>query len=163
MLTAMLPAWARKLIRIDLAREIAHAQNADWNSLALIDDQVDELLRARGVNPIWHLDRQAADGSVYPNQYFGSRSASGPVSAFPAKMTWYLFPEGAVQFLDAGRLDLGVVRDSVLDSTNDFELMVESFETLAFRGFSGAAIQYLSTLCANGTSTGTIATSASCA
>lgn len=163
MLTAVLPAWARELLRVDLAREIGHAQTDSWNSLALTDDQVDELLRARGVNPIWHLDGQAADGEVYPNQYFGTQSASSAVNPFPAKLVWYLFPEGAIQFLDGGRLDLGVVRDSVLDSTNDYETFVETFESIAFRGFTGAAIQYVTDVCATGLSAGTSDTTGDCA
>ena len=68
---------------------------------------------------------------------------------------FYVFAEGQVQFLDGGRLDLGVVRDFTLDATNDFELFHEQFETVAFRGFASGAIQYISTLCATGASTGT--------
>jgi hypothetical protein len=74
-----------------------------------------------------------------------------------------LFPEGAVQFLDGGRLDLGIVRDSVLDSTNDAEMFIEPFEGLAFRGFTGAATQFVSSLCANGQSAGTTSTTSDCA
>ena len=157
MLTAIFPAWLKELVRIDLARETAHAQSADWNSLALSDDQVDALLRARGINPIWHLDGQPADatsGDVYPLQLFTAQTASAAVEAFPTKVVWYLYPEGAFQFLDGGRLDLGVVRDSVLDSTNDYETFVETFEGVAFRGFPGAATQFITSLCASGGSAG---------
>jgi hypothetical protein len=50
------------------------------------------------------------------------------------------------------------VRDSTLDASNDFELFVEPFESVAFRGFSGGAWQLISTLCANGASAGTVST-----
>jgi hypothetical protein len=163
MLTAVFPAWVRDLVRVDLAREIAHAQDAGWNSLMVTDDMVTALLRASGANPIFHLDGQPNTVAGGVAQTFPAQSASGAINPFPGKMVWYLFPEGSVQFLDGGRLDLGVVRDSVLDATNDFELFVEPFEQLAFRGFTGAAIQYVSTLCANGTSAGTVDTTASCA
>jgi hypothetical protein len=36
---------------------------------------------------------------------------------------------------------------STLDATNDYELFEETFEALPFRGFSGGAIRYVSTLC----------------
>jgi hypothetical protein len=78
-------------------------------------------------------------------------------------MEWFVDSKGSVQFLDGGRLDLGIVRDSVLDSTNDAEMFLEPFEGLAFRGFTGAAIQFVSSLCANGGSAGTISTASACA
>ena len=56
------------------------------------------------------------------------------------------------QFLDAGRLDLGVVRDSTLDATNDYEVFTEQFESVAFRGFASGAIQFVSSLTATGAS-----------
>ncbi len=40
-------------------------------------------------------------------------------------LCWLLYPEGTFQFLDGGRLDLGVCRDSTLDATNDYESFVE--------------------------------------
>ena len=129
------------------------------------DDQVTALLRAQGINPIFHLDGQSAadlSGAGGVGQQFLAQ-ATGAINPFPGKVVWYLFPEGAVQFLDGGRLDLGVVRDSGLDATNDYELFIETFEALAFRGFTGGAIQYVSTLCANGASAGTVSTVGSCA
>jgi hypothetical protein len=54
-------------------------------------------------------------------------------------------------------LDLGVVRDATLDATNDYELFVEPFEGVAFRGIE--SITFTSTLLANGASAGTIAPS----
>jgi hypothetical protein len=161
-LTAIMPRWARDLIRVDLAREIGHAQTDTLNALAITDDQVDELMMARGIKPIWHMDGQgeAVEGGV--SQVFAA-PVKGAIKPFPTAMVWYLFAEGSVQFLDGGRLDLGVVRDSTLDATNDFELFVEPFESIAFRGFSGGALQLVSTLCANGASAGTISTAGKCA
>jgi hypothetical protein len=83
------------------------------------------------------------------------------MKAFPTKLVWNLFPEGAIQFLDGGRLDLGVVRDSTLDATNDYETFVETFEGLADRGFSKSVVQYVTELCANGQS-GATATISGC-
>ena len=163
MLTAVFPDWVKDLVRTDMAREIGHSQNADWNSLAVTDDQVDELLAASGIKAIWHLDGQPVDGGVYPAQTFTAQTASAAIETFPAKLVWYLFPEGSVQFLDGGSLDLGVVRDSVLDAVNDFELFLETFENVAFRGFTGALTQFVSTLCANGASAGTTSTASACA
>ncbi|MGO9974403.1 MAG: major capsid protein [Solirubrobacteraceae bacterium] len=165
-LRACFPRWARDLLRVDLARESAHQQDDQWNSLAVSDAQIEALFDAYGVTPVWHFDGQATtapglSGAV--NQYFTTQSGSGVVQKFPTELVWYMWYEGAFQLLDGGRLDLGIVRDSLLDSTNDFETFTEIFETLAYRGFSGGAVQIISTLCANGASAGTTSTSSSCA
>ena len=59
------------------------------------------------------------------------------------KSAGYVFVEGSVQRLDAGRLDLGVVRDSTLDATNDYETFVEVFETVVSRGFANSGLQLI--------------------
>jgi hypothetical protein len=162
-LTAVFPAWVRDLIRVDLGREIGHAQSADFNSLALSDDDVADLLVAQGIKPIFHLDGQPSSVAGGVAQVFPVQTASGAINTFPTKLVWYMFPEGSVQFLDAGRLDLGIVRDATLDAVNDMEIFLETFEGLALRGFTGAATQFVSSLCANGQSAGTTATTSDCA
>ncbi|MGI8630803.1 MAG: major capsid protein [Solirubrobacteraceae bacterium] len=156
MITAIFPAWLKQLIKVDLAREIGHGQSNDWNVLAITDQQVDDLMIAAGVKPIWHLDGQPNSVSGGVAQTFAIQG-TGAILTFPTKLVFYLFVEGSIQFLDGGRLDLGVVRDSTLNATNDMEVMIETFEAVAYRGFTAGAIQYVSTLCANGASTGTIA------
>jgi hypothetical protein len=75
-------------------------------------------------------------------------------SAF--RLAWLLYPEGTYQFLDGGRLDLGVVRDSTLDATDDYEVVVEVFESCALRGLESYQVQSL--VLPNGASAGTVAT-----
>ncbi len=58
-------------------------------------------------------------------------------------MVAYVFVEGSMQRLDGGRLDLGVVRDSTLDATNDYETFVEVFETVVSRGFANSGLQLI--------------------
>jgi len=152
-ITAIFPDWLKGLLRADLARELAHGQNSDWNSLMISDDQIDSLFTTTGVKPIWHVDGQPASVSGGVAQTFAIQTA-GAIETFPTKLVFYIFAEGQIQFLDGGRLDLGVVRDSTLDASNDFELFQETFETVAFRGFASGAIQYVAELCASGTSSG---------
>jgi hypothetical protein len=59
--------------------------------------------------------------------------------------------------MSGGVLDIGVVRDSTLDATNDYEIFTEVFETVAFRGVE--ALTVVSPWLPNGGSTGTVATS----
>ena len=65
----------------------------------------------------------------------------GQTSEGAFQLVWFLFVEGTFQFLDGGRLDLGVVRDSILDATNDYETFTEVFEGLAFRGVEAYQVQ----------------------
>jgi hypothetical protein len=161
-MTCIFPRWVKSLIRADLARELAHAQTTDWNSLAVTDELIEDVLRVHGVRAVWHLDGQGEEVSGGVSQVFAQQKKEEAVQPFPTKMVWYCFPEGAVQFLDAGRLDLGVVRDSTLDATNDYETFVESFESIAFRGFTGGALQLVSSLCADGSTAATRSTEGHC-
>jgi len=56
---------------------------------------------------------------------------------FPATATGVLYPEGSVLFLDGGTLDLGTeITDSTLNSTNDRQAFMETFEALGVVGCS---------------------------
>jgi hypothetical protein len=164
MLTGIFPDFVLDLIKTDLARETAHQQGTDWNALEIKVEQAEALIRNAGINPIFTLDGLPEEAGKYPLQGFASQTGTGAIHAFPTKVVWNLFPEGSLQFLDGGRLDLGVVRDSTLDATNDYETFVETFEGIADRGFENAAIQFVTELCADGSSGATsTAAESSCA
>jgi hypothetical protein len=162
-LTGVFPAWLLDLVAIDLAREVAHDNSGERDVLAITDEQVTAMFEAHGINPIWTLDGLPESEGKYPAQTFAAQTAEGAIKTFPTKLVWNLFPEGAMQFLDGGRLDLGVVRDSTLDATNDYETFIETFEAVADRGFSKAATQFVTELCANGESAATVSTAGACA
>lgn len=155
-LTAIFPRWIRGLIKTDIAREIGHSQNTYYDQLRIPDSYVEDMIRDAGVNPIFHLDGQPSSVAGGVAQYFTTDAASSEYKKFPTKMVWYFFAEDMIQRLDAGRLDLGVVRDSTLDATNDYETFVEVFESIAFRGFNHGALQLVTELCASGGTSGTV-------
>ena len=95
--------------------------------------------------------------TTFPSQQFSGFTANTIAPAFPSVLTWHLFLEGSLQFLDGGELVLGVVRDSTLNQTNDYETFSETFEGLANRSFAGGVLQVNSTLAVNGTSSATTA------
>lgn len=151
--TAVVPEWARDLIRADLVREMAHDNSAPGrDSLGVSDAQIDDWFAVRGINVVWTLDGRRAGtygtgGQALANQFFALATA-GAEPQWPnqaadgtVQVGWLLFPEGTFQPLDGGRLDLGVVRDSVLDATNDYETFVEVFEGVAFRGLEAYQVQ----------------------
>jgi hypothetical protein len=144
-LTAVFPEWAGDLIRADMARELAHDNAGSQNSLAITDAQIEDWFSARGIDVVWTIDNlesgtYGTGGHSIPNQYWPKFTAGakpqwpGQTSDGSVVCAWLLFVTGTFQFLDGGRLDLGVVRDSVLDATNDYETFVETFEGIAFRG-----------------------------
>ena len=163
--TAVFPDWAKDVMRADLAREVAHDTDGG-DRLAVSDAQIDAWFTTRGINVIWTLDGLKAGtygtgGSAITNQFFGL-ATGGAAPQWPGQssnaafmLAWLLYVEGSYQFLDGGRLDLGVVRDSTLDATNDYETFVEPFEGLAFRGLEAYQVQ--STIKPTGGSGGTIA------
>lgn len=163
---AVFPEWAKEVIRADMARELAH-DNDGRDVMAITDAQIEAWFAIRGVKQIiWTEDALKAGtygtgGASIPNQFFPLATAGaapqwpGQTSNAAFKLAWLLYVEGSYQFLDGGRLDLGVVRDSTLDATNDYETFVEPFEGLAFRGLEVYQVQ--STLLPTGGSAGTVA------
>ena len=63
-------------------------------------------------------------------------------------------------FLDGGTLDVGIVRDSTLNATNEAQIFVEPFEAVAFRGVPGSSLAITATIKPSGMSAGTLDTSA---
>jgi hypothetical protein len=160
-LTAIFPRWAKDAFRADIARELAHDID-DTNPFAIPDSQIDAWFASRGVTVIWMLDGRAAKTSggalyQYPAQTYTSVTSNNPIPPWITKTVWNLFVEGTFQRLDGGVLDIGVVRDSSLNSTNDYEVAIETFESVAFRGIE--ALTLISPVLPNGGSAGTIATS----
>jgi hypothetical protein len=164
-LTAIFPEWVKDLVAIDLAKETAHQQGSDWNSLAITDEQVEDVITTAGVRPIFTLDGlpEVTGGTGHPAQTFTVQTENAGIVTFPTKLQWLMFVEGSVQYLDGGRLDLGVVRDSTLDATNDFEVFTEVFENIADRGFAKSILALTTELCASGASQATVDTHTVCA
>jgi len=132
----MLPEWTKSLLRSDLARDL------NVPIFEVSDERVAGWLSTRGVNASFFLD-----GATGAGQVFGAQAA-GALLTYPSTVVWYLFVEGSFLFLDGGTLDLGLVRDSTLNSTNDYRIFVETFEAVAFVGVE--SLKITSTVIANG-------------
>ena len=139
-LRVMLPNWILSLLTSDVYR-------SQFQRFDMSPDKFVALLRDAGVEPTFYID-----SAVGKSQIFGTQNA-GALLNYPTTCTWYLFPEGSFLYLDGGILELGLVRDSVLNSTNDFEIFGESFENVAYIGVESLAIT--STLCDSGITSGT--------
>jgi hypothetical protein len=162
-LSVLLPSWVMDLFKADRVWELAHDSAGSFDPFMIDDAYVERAFANYGLSPIWSLDALAANTTITPNfvtQNFTAFPAAGDGGAapvFPTEVVWHLFIKGSIQFLDGGRLDLGVVRDSTLDATNDYETFVETFENAANRGFPGGVIQVVSSVLPTGASSEGIA------
>lgn len=124
----ILPAWARALLRTDIARQLAtDASENDGGALAVTDAQIDNWLAVRNINVTWHED---GTGTGATGERFAAQAA-GALLRFPTQVKIRMFLEGTWLFLDGGRLDVGIIRDSTLVSTNDYKSFFEVFEAVA--------------------------------
>lgn len=157
-LSVILPSWVLDLFKADRIFELAHDSAGSFDPFMIDDSYVERAFAALHLYPIWSLDALPANSSVTPNfvtqnfTAFPAQGSGGTAPAFPTEIVWTLFIKGSIQFLDGGRLDLGVVRDSTLDATNDYETFVETFENAANRGFPGGVIQVVSSVLPTGAS-----------
>lgn len=129
----LLPFWLRDMIRTDIARQLPVGTVEE--TLAVADATIDRFFAVRNVNTSWYLDTETGEG-----QQFGAQGA-GPAIGWPSTVVGYLYPEGAWLFLDGGTLDVGIIRDSDLVDTNDFEIFMETFENAAMTGVESLKVQ----------------------
>lgn len=84
------------------------------------------------------------------SQKFAATTNNALLPAFPATAQIAVFPEGEFLHIDSGTLELGLVRDSTLNSTNDFQIFGESFENVARLGPAQGALWLTADICATG-------------
>ena len=104
------------------------------------------LLATSDVNVIYSYDVSNGPDRIVANSDAGGQN----LADFPDTLEIPIFPMGTVAFLDGGTLDLGIVRDSTLNATNDYQLFMETFEDAAWFGPRGLTLTL--TTCPNGES-----------
>jgi hypothetical protein len=139
----ILPFWAAEMFSQDLVNSKLESR------FDTPPEQVGALLSRFGFNVIWHLDEGLAGGAadeVWADEAGGGAQDDWPGTTVQARV----FPEGEFLHLDGGTLELGLVRDSNLNSTNDYQLFGETFENLARIGPVQAAHTIAITICPTG-------------
>lgn len=143
-LRAILPLWARNLMRADIARQMV---GDGMEALAVVDSVIDDWFARRNVNITWHLDGINPADLTTPEpdvvtaaQFYTLAAAQTLVPGFPDTVTMNLFPEGDWVLLDGGELNLGIVRDSALNANNRYQLFSESFQQPVFRGVESLVV-----------------------
>lgn len=132
------PDWLRDNMRVDILRQLPVGTLDE--TLVLADDHINRWFSALNINPTWLLDGPAG-------QIFAAQS-DGAMLGWPGTATTWLYPEGTWLGLDGGTLDFGIVRDSTLNGTNDFELFSESMQGVHYHGVESWEILF--DICPNG-------------
>lgn len=135
-----LPMWTSDLLVNDMV-------NGQFERFSRDQAGVNALLGRYGVNVSWYMDSATGDGQMFANQ------GAGAVEPYPDTVKWFIYPEGTWIFLDRGRLDLGIIRDSTLNATNTFQVFYETFEGIAKIG--PTSYEVTSTVCPSGLTGGT--------
>jgi len=139
-LQVLLPSWAQELFRIDMVNDHSRGLRA----LETCDNDLDRALACCGLVPCWYYDSATGAG-----QAFNDAQGVGVLNPFPSTVVGYLYAPGTFVRLDGGTLDLGIVRDSTLNSTNDLQMFSEQWIQVCQVGLESLRIE--STVCPNGT------------
>jgi len=89
--------------------------------------EIDAYLRSVGIDPVYYIDTASTGTTQLPD----ATQTAAAIDGFPNEIEWAIYPEGAFLGIDSGSLELGIVRDSTLNSTNDFQVFGEKFRNLA--------------------------------
>jgi hypothetical protein len=136
-LRALMPAWVPDMLVADVA--------GNQFDRFITREKAISVLRNAGVEPTFYLD--AVTGGT--SQAFADESA-GAIDDFPDVIQFAVYVEGAFIHVDGGSLELGLVRDSTLNSTNDFQMFGETFENVARLAPAQAARWISATVCPSG-------------
>lgn len=120
-LEVVLPHWVRSALVVD------HITRSSTTEYGVADSAVDAWFAARNLNPQFVYDWQGI--------------STAPDSEYPASANVLLYAPGTVVQLDAPAIDLGMVRDSTLNSTNDWQQFVETFAGVAKIGHEVRLLQ----------------------
>jgi hypothetical protein len=102
--------------------------------------------------------RELATGNIAltlsPDIEIAGVQAEGELDEWPTSLEFLMFFEGTHLFLDMGKLDFGLFRDSVLNTSNNLRVMEETFEGIATPGFESDHITL--DVCTSGSTSGTV-------
>ena len=132
-LRLMLPQWVLRAGATDLI--LGPKYELELYTMAQASFQ--QAFEQFNINVTWYWDSGTGQGQL---MNAGAAQGAGALTAYPTTAVGYLFSEGSWIFVDGGTLDLGVVRDSTLNASNNYRLFLESFESVVFVGLESLAI-----------------------
>ena len=136
------PSWLLDMMAADIVSQTA---SGELDALEVAEGRILGMLRAAHINPSFTWEGPTGSTGVW-----GAQGDGVGLRNWPTTVEWGLWPEGHFVFLDGGELNLGLVRDSTLNDTNDYQLFAETFEQVAALG--PEALWVTQTLCPDGSS-----------
>jgi len=140
-LELFLPSWIAEFVYVDLVND---------HSLGLAQICEDPVRTVQcafatlNLNVCFYYDSATGAG-----QEFNAAQAAGVLNSFPTTVVSYIFAPGTFVRLDGGTLDVGMIRDSSLNGTNDLEMFSEEWLQVCFVGLESIRLEH--TLCPDGT------------
>lgn len=146
LLQGYFPSWLPDLLAIDMQND----HSLGLNSIQQVSDaMINQIFANLNVSPTWVNDQANCNANAALDlQAWRAAQTAGVLNAFPTTAVWYLHAPGTFARLDAGTLDVGLVRDSVLNGTNDLEIFMEQWVGTVKLG--NESIKVTSTLCPSG-------------
>ena len=135
---ALLPYWVPDMLALDTINNPFDRYKTEASLV--------EYLRGLYIDPVFYLDSPSTGTTQLPD----SSQTAAAIDELPANIQWAIYPDGAVLGVDSGSLELGIVRDSTLNSTNDFQVFGERFRNVALLGPAQSGMWVTTTYCANG-------------
>jgi hypothetical protein len=132
------PAWLPDLLSAGQA-SVQFDRFAD-------DLEMADHLERQGIRLSYYLDTPSSGTS----QGFAAEVGGTTLDQFPNVAQLAIFPEGAFIHVDSGSLELGIIRDSTLNSTNDYQIFGETFENVALLGPAQGALWLSVGVCPSG-------------
>jgi hypothetical protein len=156
-----IPAWAINAMRGDYISTFMGGGD-NWG---LSDDELNSWFMDRHILPFFYWDGPSDISQLFPAVGSGAINTGGvnnatPVAvpdypgqgsstSFRTKVVSFMWAEGTWLGLTTGELNLGLVRDSILNSQNRFRNFEEVWETPAFVGLQ--SLRTVHTVAADGT------------
>ncbi len=131
-LQVVVPQYVQDLIRADMART-GVASGTTSERLAIADAEIEQWMVVRDLVPVWSKDFGI-------DSLAAAQAPSAPLNRWPGSTQILMYLVGSWLHLDGGIIDLGIVRDSVLNATNDFMIFYESMEAAALVGVENLAL-----------------------
>lgn len=142
-LRVAIPGHVRDMLNYDLVNQTPGDNTVRGVGLGAFSSAMSDI----NVRVTWTLE-----GSTSNTQVYGAIGV-GPLDGWQNDIEMLMWSEGTFLFLDGGTLDLGIVRDSTLNSSNDFQTFAESFEGAANLGPQSLCIT-AENVCPSGLSAG---------
>jgi len=135
---ALIPYWVPAMLVLD---NVQTQFDRFRSEQSLVD-----YLRSQYIEPTFYLDSPSTGTTQLPD----AAQTAAAIDSLPDNVQWAIYPDGAFLGIDSGSLELGIVRDSTLNSTNDFQVFGERFRNLVRIAPAQAAYWVTSDLCASG-------------